>query len=193
MVSPELAAILSRTLMVAPTAGPGNPDGFMEAVTADLHAIYATPTGRQLLDSLHASGRKIYINYGPENRTGFPFNTDPALYRADGVTPGQGLAVVIEYTPFVENTGGLKDWNTRPPAIGLAHELIHAEQAAHGRMRREITENPGGLDKDNPHKLSEVGVYELEAVGVPPHDTYPFTENKIRSEWNPPQTRRTYY
>jgi hypothetical protein len=191
-ISPELTRMLDTVLMVAPTAGPDGPADFAAATTADLQAIYDTPTGRQLLDSLAAAGRKIFINYGEQNRAGFPYNAAPAFFEADGITPGQGLAMSIEYNPFAAKTG-VKPWNERPPAIGLAHELIHAEQAAHGRMRRDLAPNPGGPDPANPDKQDPTYAFELEAVGVPPYDTYPVSENKIRAEWNPPQTRRAYY
>lgn len=191
-LSPALASMLDSILLVAPTAGPNGPADFAAATRADLQAIYNTPTGKQLLDSLAAAGRKIYINYGEQNQAGFPFNPKPAFYEADGITPGQGLALTIEYNPFIEKTGP-KPWNERPPAIGLAHELIHAEQAAHGRMLRSLAPNPGGPDPANPHKQDPTYEFELQAVGVPPYDTYPVSENKIRAEWNPPQTRRAYY
>ena len=191
-ISPALATLLDTVLLVAPTAGPNGPTDFEAATRADLQAIYSTPTGRQLLESLAATGRRIYISYGAENRAGFPYNAKPAFYEADGITPGQGLALTIEYNPFVEKTG-VKPWNERPPAIGLAHELIHAEQAAHGRMLRKLAANPGGPDPKNPDKQDPTYEFELEAVGVPPYDTYPVSENKIRAEWNPPQTRRAYY
>ena len=98
----------------------------------------------------------------------------------------------MEYNPFQEKVGR-SAWNKRPPGIGLAHELIHAEQAAHGRMRRGRTDNPGSVDKNNPDKPAVVHIFELETIGIPPHDQYPFSENKIRSEWNPPQTERGHY
>jgi hypothetical protein len=191
-ISAGLARMLDTVLLVAPTAGPDGPANFAAATKADLQAIYDTPTGRQMLDSLAASGRRIYINYGQENRAGFPYNGAPAFFEADGITPGQGLAMSIEYNPLATKTGAMP-WNERPPAIGLAHELVHAEQAAYGRMRREIVPNPGGPDPANPDKQDPTNAFELEAVGVPPYDTYPVSENKIRAEWNPPQTRRAYY
>ena len=115
-----------------------------------------------------------------------------AFYQEDGVTPGQGVALAIKYNPFLATVGSLP-WNKRPPGIGLAHELIHAEQAAHGRMRRLDAPNPGGPDSRNPDKHPIVRGYELDAIGVHPEHQYAFTENKIRAEWNPPQGQRDYY
>ncbi|HEX8504554.1 MAG TPA: type VI secretion system tube protein TssD [Hymenobacter sp.] len=193
VLSPSLARILESTLMVANSAGPGGPEHFEAAVKADLQAIYDTPTGKQLLDSLHASGKRISIQYDPVNSAAFNRATwEKAFYQEDGVTPGQGVALPIEYNPFLGKAGDMP-WNTRPPAIGLAHELIHAEQAAHGRMRRFNADNPGGPDHRNPKKPLVVPAYELDALGVHPEHQYSLTENKIRAEWNPPQGRRDYY
>jgi hypothetical protein len=192
-LSPALAAMLSSTIQVAATAGPGGPANFENAVHADLQAIYNTPTGRQLLDSLHASGQKIYIHYAPTNSIEFSrHNWEKGFYALDGVTPGAGLGVGVNYNPTLAKAGEMP-WNTRPPAIGLAHELIHAEQAAYGRMRRGDTANPGGPDARNPKKPLEVPHYELETIGVHPEHSYAYTENKLRVEWNPPQGRRDYY
>ena len=192
-LSPALATMLRHTILVAPTAGAKGPANFENAVHADLQTIYDTPTGRQLLESLHASGKKVYINYAPTNSIEFNrHNWERCFYDLDGVTPGAGLGVGINYNPTLASTGATP-WNNRPPGIGLAHELIHAEQAAHGRMRRGDTANPGGPDARNPDKLAQVPHYELETIGVHPEHSYAYTENKLRAEWNPPQGRRDYY
>jgi hypothetical protein len=193
LLNPNLAAMLSSTIQVAATAGPDGPANFENAVHTDLQAIYDTPTGRQLLDSLHASGKKIYIHYAPKNSIELSnHNWTRAFYDLDGVTPGSGLGVGVNYNPTLAKAGDMP-WNTRPPGIGLAHELIHAEQAAYGRMRRFDTENPGGPDPRNPKKPLQVPHYELETIGVHPEHSYAYTENKIRAEWNPPQGLRAYY
>ena len=179
-----------------------NPIGFAEAVRADLQAIYNTPTGRKLIESLQASGKKIPINYKESNGAAFPNfaddpygerapNWEPAFFNEEGTAPGTGLAMAIGYNPFNESVSdGTESWHQRPPGIGLAHELIHAEQAAHGRMIRGEANNP--VKKNDAHPTI-VNAYELETIGVPPHDTYSVSENKIRSEWGPSQPIRTHY
>ncbi|WP_046246008.1 type VI secretion system tube protein TssD [Hymenobacter terrenus] len=232
VISPAVTELLRHTFDV--TSRPVNdgpvPAGFKEAVMADLQALYDTKTGRKLLESLQASGKRIEIFYGEVNGAAFPNASKeyphgywpPAFYDEDGKTPGAGTAMGIRYNPF-NSIGGEKAWQERPPGIGLAHELIHAEQAAHGRMRRGSAPNGGQPEPDNdkqpqdaekrdntqapektekpddaeevkkPKKQAEVHVYELETVGVPPYDKYPITENKIRAEWNPPQPLREHY
>ena len=135
-LDPDLARIIESTLLVASSSGPGNPEPFEAAVLADLQALYNTSTGRQMLESLHAPGKKLSIQYADDNMAAFEKATwERAFYQEDGITPGQGVALAIKYNPLLAKTGALA-WNNRPPGIGLAHELIHAEQAAYGRMRR---------------------------------------------------------
>jgi len=60
----------------------------------------------------------------------------------------------------------------------------------YGRMVRGKAPNPKGAAITQP---ATAHIYELETVGAPPYNTYALSENKIRSEWNPPQTLRTRY
>jgi hypothetical protein len=197
----ELSQHLERTFPISLNA----PYGFAEAVRADLQAIYNTPTGRRLIESIQASGKRIPITHHEFNAAFFPKLPDgpngepqadwePAFHDESNTTPGPGIGMTIGYNPFNGKADDAsREWHTRPPGIGLAHELIHAEQAAYGRMLWGDSPNPGGIDPRNPNKRPVVQSFELETVGVPPHDRYPISENKIRAEWNPPQTARLYY
>jgi len=181
------------------------PPGFAEAARADLQALYNTPTGKRLIESIQASGKKIPIGYGEVSGARFPHfpndpyrqrepNWEPAFYNEEGTGTGAGVGMEVMYDPFREKfANSSQEWQKRPPGIGLAHELIHAEQAAYGRMLRGSSPNPGGFDPTNPNKATVVHTYELETVGVPPYDSYQVSENKIRAEWNPPQPSRRYY
>lgn len=179
-----------------------SPIGFAEAVRADLQAIYATKTGRKLIQSLQNSGKKIPIEYRETNGAAFPNFADdpygergpdwePAFFNEAGTAAGSGLAMSVGYNPFQEFASEANEsWHKRPPGIGLAHELIHAEQAAYGRMIRGAADNP--VTNAGAQPLT-VHAYELETVGVPPYDTYAVSENKIRDEWDPAQPRRPRY
>ena len=194
----ELSQKLAQTFPISLN----NPIGFAEAVQADLQAIYNTPTGRKLIESLQASGKKFPIAYENANGAAFPNfpddpygergpNWEPAFFNEEGTAPGAGLVMNIGYNPFRETVAKPTEvWHTRPPGVGLAHELIHAEQAVYGRMVRGKAPNPVGKATSQP---ATAHAYELETVGVPPYNTYALSENKIRSEWNPPQTLRTRY
>lgn len=164
-------------------------DEYKMKVMRDLYQIYRTPTGKAMLESLKASGKNTTIKLGDAdlNGNGMTYPRDTARDRfknADG-TNGDGTDSIVKYDPDRTSTGGNDPWDTRPPAVGLAHELVHAEQAQHGAMSKEQDENDArGTQKD---------VRELEAAGIPPHDDYPYNENKIRREWDPPQPNRDWY
>ena len=83
--------------MLVFNAGPNGLADFAAATRADLQAIYNTPTGKQLQESLAAVSHNSYINYGAENRASFPYNAKPAFYKAYRITPGQGWTLTIEY------------------------------------------------------------------------------------------------
>jgi hypothetical protein len=197
----ELAQQLDQTFPISLNT----PPGFAEAARADLQALYNTPTGKRLITSIQASGKKIPIGYGEVSGARFPHfpddpyrqrepNWEPAFYQEDGSGPGAGVAMEVMYDPFREKSADSSpEWHKRPPGIGLAHELVHAEQAAYGRMLRGNSPNPGGFNPNSPDKPMLVHTYELETVGVPPYDSYPVSENKIRAEWNPPQPTRRHY
>ncbi len=171
----------------------GEPEAFRDAVWADLEKIYATPTGKKLLESLAKSGKTVDIGYTIfGNAVGGYDAPAQRFFQADGKA-GAGTNSKIAYNPTRERIGTEAPWETRPAAIGLAHELIHAEQAAYGRMCTGRAINGVKGVEINGASAEEADVRELEAVGVPPHDGYQFTENKIRAEWNPPQIERKWY
>ena len=92
----------------------------------------------------------------------------------------EGARVTVFFNPKREATGqGGEEWEERPPALGLAHVLIRAEQILRGAVRPGSTE--AGREAD------------LEAVGLEPCDAYPFSENKIRAGWKPTQPPREQY
>ena len=63
---------------------------------------------------------------------------------------------------------GSKAWHNRPPEVGLAHELIHAEHDILGTL--------GSTRMDE----------EKKTVGLGKYTSNPHTENKIRSEYGIP-------
>ena len=58
----------------------------------------------------------------------------------------------------------------RPPAIGLAHELIHALHNARGV--RFVIDNGAGENLE-----------EIITTGFPPYNFEEFSDNKLRSQW----------
>lgn len=170
-----------------------NPDAFRNAVLASLEEIYTTPTGQQMLESLAKSGKVVEIHYSSMGNAigGYEFPAERFL--RPGSIDGAGTNSKIAYNPGVYNLGGDEPWAVRPPAIGLAHELVHAEQAAYGRMQEGKAPNGLGTKPTGSNAAIEADVRELDAVGIPPYNLYPFNENKLRTEWNPPQPNREWY
>ncbi|AKT38206.1 type VI secretion system tip protein TssI/VgrG [Chondromyces crocatus] len=164
---------------------------FQARALAGLHEIALTPTGRGLLDAIDGSGKAVTLK--PTrlgNETSYT-NAPDRFQNADG-TPGAGTDVIVRYNPD-KTTLGPEPWQNRPPALGLAHELVHAEQAAHGTMVQGSANNDSKPDPTSPDISAQEKIRELDAAGIPPHDTRPFNENRMRSEWSPPQPTRPWY
>jgi hypothetical protein len=54
-------------------------------------------------------------------------------------------------------------------------------------------DNDSQVDPSDPTKHTQEKQEELRTAGIPPHDGDPYNENKIRSQWNPPQPQRPHY
>jgi len=172
----------------------GTPE-YQAKVLGDLGQIANTPTGSALIDSIGDSGKQVTIRAPVDptdgNSCGSYDNAAGRFLGADGKA-GAGSNSVVEYNPDRTKIGD-EPWETRPPGIGLAHELVHAEQAASGTMTPGTTNNDARPDPADPSAIQQANTREVEAVGIPPNDTRDYTENKIRSEWDPPQVEREWY
>jgi hypothetical protein len=81
--------------------------------------------------------------------------------------------VTVKYnTKNWDPYGGGEDWQTRPPAIGMAHEFVHAWADMTG------TTPPKGAGK--------VPEYEKQAVGLGDYEKALFSENKFRAAFGLP-------
>ncbi len=157
-----------------------------------LGQIASTPTGAQLLQAVGNGPRKVKIEKTNDgNACGGYTNPAGRFQNADG-TPGSGTDATVSYNPDRRKIGD-EPWETRPPAIGLAHELVHAEQAGKGMMKPGADNNDSKPDPTDPAAMQQTSKRELEAAGIPPYDKYPYNENKIRKAWPPPQPERKWY
>lgn len=165
-------------------------DEFRKKTIADLDKINATPSGKQLLADLNGSGRTVTIKpaSGGNQVTGL---TSGAMVKADG-TRGAGSDATVHYNPDVTKIG-TEAWQDRPPAVGLAHELIHARHATEGSVDVTMVNNDSRPDPADPAKIAQHFKEEVRTVGIEPYATEPYTENKIRSEWKPKQPERPWY
>lgn len=141
---------------------PGGRDGiarFVGIATSDLKAM---EFGKKPIDKRVDSKLRVY------------------LY--DFLTPGDGDSCYVEFNHKVDNLSDSHkkylpvshNWEHRPPAVALAHELIHAWRVVKGLV------------------LFDYG-WEEEAmtVGLPPFNMQ-LTENRIRVEWGGLSIRQHY-
>lgn len=168
------------------------PSDFVDKTKLHLTVLERLPIGRELFNSLRQSGKSVTIV--PTDRVS---EAPPDDFRAavpKGKTlkwqdiwgkekimrgTGKGSNTTIKYNPTF---GCLIDSANRkkiPPEIALAHELIHADDAAYGRLE--------------PDEINGVRNYERQAVGLSPYESKYFTENKFRALWHPPLPPRTRY
>ena len=129
--------------------------------------IASSENGEALMKALHDTHQRVTI-----------VETDKG--NAVSELSPEGERVTVFFNPKREATGqGGEEWESRPPALGLAHVLIRAEQMLRGAVKTSST----GESRDA----------DLEAVGLEPQTSYPFSENKIREGWKPPQPPREQY
>ena len=180
ITDPTVAAILTK--VANGTSGitiNGTPQ-FRQAALGALSRLALTPTGLGLLESLDANGKTVTIQ---QTNGG---NGENASNFADGLrnpvtgAPGPGSDSVVNWNPNRVSTGPLP-WQTRDPAIGLGHELIHADTDAHGTSDGQNSNYTGadGLIHNAPG-------YEQQAVGLGPYSGNPYTENNLRRDFNRP-------
>jgi hypothetical protein len=148
--------------------------------------------GRSLLLSLRRSGRRVVIIHTDRVSEAPPDDFKSALAKGavlqwrdqfgkerkiKGV--GTGSDTTVKYNPELTCSHVAEAWRKHPPEIGLAHELIHADDAAYGRL--------------DPEEVAGLRNYERQAVGLGPYINKKFTENKFRAAWSTPLAVRTYY
>ncbi|MCB9384537.1 MAG: hypothetical protein H6509_07975 [Bryobacterales bacterium] len=125
--------------------------------------IASSPNGEALMRSLHDSGKRAAI-------------VETSKGNAVAAMASEVADVTVFYNPSIESTGlGGEEWEARPPAVGLAHALVRAEQLLRGTAKQDADER------------------DQEAIGLAPYHVYPYSENKIREGWKPPQPPRERY
>lgn len=104
----------------------------------------------------------------------------PRLLRAF-LTPGRGADSTVNFN--YEKTFSCKDdpaMHKRPPAVGLAHELIHALHNGQGMNMVLVANNGQNLE-------------ELITTGLPPYNFEALSDNKMRTQWPSNLALRLHY
>lgn len=162
---------------------------FQKKVKADLDAIAKTPSGKKMLDDLDKSGKTVTIK--PTTEGNSVTGLSGGAMKKDGKN-GTGSNSTVNYNPDRKSIGDEK-WETRPPAIGLAHELVHAQHASEGSIDMTKVDNDSKPDPSDPKKTEKESLEEVRTAGIPPNDKDAYNENKIRGEWDPKQPERKWY
>lgn len=162
---------------------------FVEATLRALAAIASTPSGARMLADLQATGKPVTIvetanggscdNFGP------------------GATDGTGSGSTVHWNPN-ETTlyDGSEPWMNAPPAVILGHEMTHATHVARGEVDMTKVQNDHRPDPTDPTGYNHWYAEEVRTAGIDPYTdpaSTPYSENTIRSEWDPPQPLRRYY
>jgi hypothetical protein len=165
---------------------------FVTATKSHLINLSLLPIGRKLLNSIYKSGRQVMIipadrvcEAPPEDfRAAIPKGKSLKWRELNGkekTIKGSGLGsdTTIRYNPSFSYSDKTTGWRKYPPEIALAHELIHADDSAYGRL--------------DPDEVEGVRNYERQAVGLSPYEDKEFTENKFRAAWATPIPLRMQY
>jgi hypothetical protein len=137
---------------------------FKREVKAQIKELKATPTGKQIVETLEKSKNTFTIS---ENRGSSGANPDSAANAQNGQGSGGTIAHDPKWTPTVNTTNGPE---ATPSKIVLGHELSHAVDYDKGTLDRSI--NPATGVRRSEEKAMEV-------------------ENQIRQEMKLPE--RTVY
>ena len=173
---------------------------FQYKTIRDLVWVNSTLSGHKLLQSINDSGKKVTIQHTKDKNKTLVNETSE---RKPNGTPGTPGDAQIYYNPDREVThDGSEPWQTRPAAIGLGHELIHADHGTHGTTYTGESQNDNMKDPKNPSLPLMEDNDELQTAGIPMPDGSPrtqlpgdsgVTENQIRKEWPTPQPPRPWY
>jgi uncharacterized Zn-binding protein involved in type VI secretion len=162
---------------------------FQAKAVRDLQKIASTKTGKALLQSLQESGKNIRIHTDAQVdakgrvRTGNYATTDPTPSGSGpwpGYKGGGSADAQVGYSPDRDRLAGVsEDWANppnRPPDVGLFHELVHCDDFTHGELDND-TDVPNGS-----RASEQVKAAEARAVGLPPYQNEPFSEDAYREE-----------
>jgi uncharacterized Zn-binding protein involved in type VI secretion len=167
---------------------PNDPE-FQGKVLGDLIMLNNTPTGTQLLESLNNAGGATIKSEHKYMQNGIEMTATRNCCFTKESPP------IIVYNPdtLTSTNNPTQAWQTRPPAIALAHEMIHADHSANGSLYKGLAPNDAKPNPVNPGITQDTQLEELHTVGVFPNDGDRFTENKIRNDWFTAQPQRLWY
>ena len=152
---------------------------------AALARLMSRPTGRALVNDLDKAPHATTIHTTAGGNSENAANWNNGLYDTAHGRPGPGSDNTVDWNADRTKING-EPWQTRDPAIGLGHELVHSYNDVHGTTDGQ---NSVPYTDANGNARNAPG-YELQAAGLGPHSGDPYTENGMRSEHGEPQRPR---
>jgi uncharacterized Zn-binding protein involved in type VI secretion len=157
----------------------GTPEYRAQTLDA-LARLMSRPTGRGLVNDLANAPHTTTIEDTGGAHVGNTENAanfNAGLYDYANNRPGPGSDNTVNWNPQRTKIDG-EDWQTRDPAIGLGHELVHSYHDVHGTTDGR---NPVPYVDANGNNRQSPG-YEQQAAGVGTHAGDRYTENNMRRE-----------
>lgn len=100
-----------------------------------------------------------------------PWKNDLPRVLRNYLTPGPGASPTVKFNPLgTMHCPHNPPMHGRPPAIGLAHELIHALHCMRGVNQRD-------------NRIGGEKLEEIITTGFPPYNFEEFSDNKLRTQW----------
>ncbi|MEM3019356.1 MAG: M91 family zinc metallopeptidase [Candidatus Bathyarchaeia archaeon] len=156
---------------------------FVDLTIESLNRLMRQPSGRQLIEAINSNPNQVTIR---ETSNGNEYRADSRdhAYRQPGDPPSKGSSGVVGYNPERTLLGdGAEPWETRPPEVGLQHELYHSYQGQRGSLTRGSVSSGEFQGTRNT---------DMEAVGLGPFSGNPMTENALRSDMHEPPRERYF-
>ncbi|MEM3692671.1 MAG: M91 family zinc metallopeptidase [Candidatus Bathyarchaeia archaeon] len=153
---------------------------FVDLTIESLNRLMRQPSGRQLIEAINSNSNQVKIQETNKGNKYIPDLED--AWRQPGDPPSKGSSGIVEYNPHRTLTGdGMEPWETRPPEVGLYHELYHAYEGQRGILTDGDV--PSGPFQGTPN-------CEMDSVGLGPSSNNPLSENVLRGDMlEPPRER----
>ncbi len=127
-------------------------EDFRRKTIAALDDIKKTPTGAAMLADIDKSGKTVTIK--PTTGGNAVNGLSSGAFVGNDGKPGSGSDSTVLFNPDRTKIGA-EEWENRPPAVGLAHELVHADHAANGSVDMTRVPNDSKPDPLDPKKTAQ--------------------------------------